>query len=146
MIHEIVSSDVEFARGMMDSGHPDTELLAYLATRGLDPAKAAQLVDDLRHGRESSAQLPYELRPASPSAIGSRETPRGAAQPAPHPHRKRSGSRKHTLSAIPWWFVILVGCALLALGYVLVQTGDGLATEGVNKDKHELPPAPTIQP
>jgi hypothetical protein len=68
MIHEIVSSDVEFARGMMDSGHPDTELLAYLATRGLDPAKAAQLVDDLRHGREPSAQLPYELRPASPNA------------------------------------------------------------------------------
>ena len=58
MIHEIVSSDVDFARGMMGSGHPDAEILAYLASRGLDPAKAAQLVVDLRHGRKPDTQLP----------------------------------------------------------------------------------------
>ena len=146
MIREIVSSDVDFARGMMDSGHPDAELLAHLASRGLDPTKAAQLVDDLRRGRQPNARLPFELRPAGPSTTGSPDPLRGEAQPAHHPHRKRSGSRKHKLSAIPWWFLLLVGIALFALGYVLVQTGNGLATEGVNKDKHEIPPAPTVQP
>jgi hypothetical protein len=142
MIHEIVSSDVDFARGLMDSGHSDTEILANLASRGVEPAKAAQLVEDLRHGRKPSAQLPSEFRPPGSSAVGDRRTARGEATQARHSHRRRSGSGKHQRSAIPWWFVILAGIALLALGYVLLETGTHLATEGVNQDKHEVPSVP----
>jgi hypothetical protein len=142
MIHELVSSDVDFARGMMDSGHPDAEILGYLASRGLDPAKAAQLVDDLRHGRKPDAQLPFELRPAGHRAVGGGETARKEPQPGQSFHRQRPRSGKHNRSAIPWWFVLLVVIALLALGYVLLETGANVSVE----DKHELPPAPGKQP
>ena len=126
----------------MDSGHSDTEILASLASRGLEPAKAAQLVDDLRHGRKPSAHLPFEFRPAGHSAVGKREAARGEAHHAPPAYRQRSGSGKRKRSAIPWWFVILIGIALLALGYVLLETGANISTD----DKHELPPAPGKQP
>jgi hypothetical protein len=146
MIHEIVSSDVDFARGMMDSGRSDTEILAYLASRGLEPAKAAELMDDLRHGRTPSAKLPFELRPPGHRAVGGRGTARGEAHPAQHAYRNLSGSWKRKLSAIPWWFVVLVGIALFALGYVLLEAGSRLSREGIDKDKHELPPAADKQP
>jgi hypothetical protein len=141
MIREIVSSDVDLARGMMDSGHSDPEILAYLASRGLEPARAAQLVDDLRHGRTPSAQLPFALRPPGDRAGGGRGTATGEAHHAPHSHRKRSRTSKYKLSAIPWWFVILASTALLALGYLLLQVGTHLSTDGIDKSKHELPPA-----
>jgi hypothetical protein len=142
MIHEILSSDVDFARGMMESGHPDAEILGYLASRGLEPAKATQLVDDLRHGRKPNAQLPFELRPVGQNAVGGRGTAKGEAHPGHHPHLKRSGSRKSTLSAIPWWFVLLIGIAVLALGYILLESGNNLSMDAINQNKHELPPAP----
>ena len=142
MIHEIVSSDVELARGMMDSGRSDIEILAYLASRSVEPAKAAQLVDDLRHGRKPSAQLPFELRPAAPSAVGGPRTAGEEAQSAKHAHRKRSGSGKHKRSAIPWWFVILLGITALALGYLLLGPGSSAPTDAINNEKHEIPPAP----
>lgn len=138
MIHEILSSDVDFARGLIDSGHSDPEILASLASRGLDPAPAAQLLDDLRHGRKPSANLPFDFRPASPGAVGKREPAREEAHRAPPAHRHRSHRRKHKRSAISWWFIILIGIALFALGYVLVQTGKGLSVD----DRHEIPPAP----
>ena len=142
MIHEIVSSDVDFARGMMDSGHPDAEILAYLASRGLEPAKAAQLVDDLRHGRTPSAQLPFELRPAGHSATEGRGTAKAEPYQAQPSYRKRSGSGKHKRSGIPWWFIILFLIAVLALGYVFLEAGSSVS---MDVEKHELPP-PLKQP
>jgi hypothetical protein len=142
MIHEIVSSDVDFVRGMMDSGHPDAEILAYLASRSLEPAKAAQLVDDLRHGRKPSVQMPFEIRPDGHSAVEGRKTARTEPYQAPQSHQHSSRSGKHKRSSIPWWFIIIVGIALVALGYVLLETGSNLSTEGINKDKHEIPPPP----
>jgi hypothetical protein len=142
MIHEIVSSDVELARGMMDSGRSDTEILAYLASRSVEPAKAAQLVDDLRHGRQPSTQLPFEFRPAAHHAVAGRRTATAEAQPAQPSHRKRSGSGKHKRSAIPWWFVVLVAITLLALGYLLLGPGSSAPADAINNEKHEIPPPP----
>jgi hypothetical protein len=139
MIREIVSSDVDFARGMMASGHSDTEILAVLASRGLDPAKAAQLMDDLRHGRTPNVQLPFDLHPPGHRAVAGRGTARAEAHPAQHPYRPRPGRGKRLLAAIPWWFLIPAGFALLALGYVLLQAGNHLSSQGVIQDKHEVP-------
>src|ERR1035438_8941236 len=122
MIHEIVSSDIEFAQGMMDSGHADAEILAYLASRSLDPAKAAQLVDDLRHGRKPSAQLPFELHPEAPRGIEGRATPSDDTHEPHRSHRRHSGSGRHHSAGIPWWFILLVTIALVALGYVLMRS------------------------
>lgn len=130
----------------MNSGHPNTEILAYLALRGLEPAKAAQLVDDLRHGRTPSAELPLELRPAGHSAVKGRATARGEAHQAQHSHRNGTGSVKHKRSAIPWWFVILVLVFLWALAYAWLEAGNHFSREAIDKDKHELPPGPGKQP
>lgn len=40
MIHEILQSDVEVARRLISSGHPDPEIVVALTARGIEPAKA----------------------------------------------------------------------------------------------------------
>ena len=140
MIHEILTSDITFAQGMMNSGHPDAEILAYLASRSLDPAKAALVVDDLRHGRKPKAQLPSDILSVGHNAAGGPATANRNAPPAQHSHHKRSGSRKPRGSGIPWWFVILFLIAAIAFGYVFMEAGSSLSTDGANTEKHELPP------
>ena len=143
MIHEILSSDVEFAKGMLNSSHSDAEILVYLTSRGIEPAKAADLLDDLRHGREPSARLAYvpgvgrspatgQPRPGGADAPPTSETPRK------HSHR----GRMHQRQGVPWWFILLALIFIVALGYAFFEMGSAASNESVSKVKHELPPPP----
>lgn len=142
MIHDLLSSDVDFARGMIDSSHPDAEILAYLASRGVEPSKASQLVDDLRHGRHPSAPLPFMPRPVGHGSVGGPGFAREGTHRQHHAHRRRSHSGKHRRSVIPWWFLMLVFVFLGALVYALFQAGAHLSKQGIDQYKHDLPSAP----
>jgi hypothetical protein len=143
MIHEILSSDVEFAQGMLKSSHSDLEIIAYLTSRGIEAAKAAALLDDLRHGRKPSVQLAFlpgvrssaatiQPGPAAPDAPPASETPRR------HSHR----TRMHQRQGVPWWFIFLVAIFVLAIGYAFFEMGADESSESASKIKHELPPPP----
>ena len=142
MIHEILPSDVELARGMLDASHSDAEILANLASRGIEPAKAAELVDDLRHGRTPRTECPYQL-----AATGRRQKPRPEAtdpqvpQKPDSPHG-RSHRKPHKRSAIPWWFAVLALIFILAIGYALFEAGRAVTRSGMQQDRHEIPAAP----
>lgn len=142
MIHETLPADVEFARGMINASHSDAEILASLAARGLEPAKAAAMVDDLRHGRAPSFQLPYP-----PDAVFRSTTRRSRSAavhpppPAPAPELQPH-HRKHHRSRVPWWFVLLALFFLCALGYALFETGRAVSGSAVQDSKHDLPAAP----
>jgi hypothetical protein len=143
MIHEILPSDVEFTRGMINSSHTDAEILACLASRGIGPAEAAALVDDLRHGREPSAEMPFRLGQRGPAATGRPQAAARDAPPQSHPERHRSHHRRsHRSSGMPWWFVLLVLVFLLALAYALFLAGSSVSTNAVDTGRHEIPPAP----
>jgi hypothetical protein len=142
MICEILSSDVEFAQGMLKSSHSDAEILAYLTSRGIEPAKAAELLDDLRHGRKPNAQPAFvpgaggslttnQPRPARAAALPAAEAPRR------HSHR---GSLKR--SGFPWWFILLIVIFIMALGYAFFEMGGDASSDSLGKAKHELPSPP----
>ena len=107
MIHEVLQSDVEVARRLISSGHPDPEIVVALTSRGIEPAKATQLLDDLHHGRRPAVQVLVVPRPSGDGAVGSPGTARGDAPQEKHSHGSRSRGGKHHPSGIPWWFVIL---------------------------------------
>jgi hypothetical protein len=142
MIHEILPTDVEFAKAMLHSSHSDAEILACLASRGLEPTKAAALVDDLRHGRTPTVQLPFAAG-QSPPAANSRPLPavRHTA-PQPPPPQSRPHKHSHRRGGLPWWFVLLILIFVGALGYVLCEAGGCMSKVTVPHDRHELPPPP----
>jgi hypothetical protein len=143
MIHEILSSDVEFAKGMLDASHSDAEILGYLASRGIDPAKAAELLDDLRHGRKPNT--PMTLVPHAPGPTAAeRGGPVGAdAFPGSESRRRHShGRRRYKQPRMPWWVILLAAIFILALAYAFFEAGSEASKESVSKVKHELPPPP----
>ncbi|HOC56099.1 MAG TPA: hypothetical protein PKI20_10795 [Verrucomicrobiota bacterium] len=142
MIHEILPSDVEFAKGMLDASHSDEEIRTSLAARGIEPAKAAALVDTLRHGQTPHIPFPPGLpvarhhHEASPSASNS------------PPPEKRHVSREHfhrnklKASARWLWVVVVAVIFTVAIGYVLLQVVGVVTHMGVQQDIHELPHSP----
>ena len=142
MIRELLSSDVEFAQGMLNSSHSDAEILASLTLRGIEPAKAAELLDELRHGRKPSVLLAFLPGvEGSPQAGGPR--PGGAdAPPTPEPPHKHAHRGSHQRNGVSWWFIFLMVLFILALGYAYVEMGSDASKESVGKAKHELPPPP----
>ena len=143
MIREILSSDVEFAKGMLASSHSDAEILGYLTSRGIEPAKAVELLDDLRHGRQPNTPLAFEAG-TTRSPAAERGGPAKAHAPVAFesPRRHSHGRRRYKQLSVPWWFVFLAAIFILALGYAFLQMGADASRESVNKVKHELSPPP----
>ena len=141
MTHDILPSDVDFARAMLDSNHPEAEILAFLVSRGIEAAKAGSLIDDLRHGRHPSAQLPFGPGEGRPGATA--KAPAAAGDAPPHSRLPQSRPhRRHRRSRVPWWFVGVMIIFVLALGYALFEAWNAANRMGVQQDKHDVPDAP----
>ena len=117
MTPQILQSDIDLAKRMLQVGAPDADIIAALVRRRIDQESAALLVDDLRHGRAVIPQL--ELSPegtlltseASPSPVSSS---RGASTPGPEgeSRRRRRGRRSSGVRKIG----LLLGLLLIASG------------------------------
>ena len=143
MIHEILPSDVEVAREMLKASHSDAEILTSLASRGIEPARATQLVDDLRHGRKPNFQVQFGLGSSAHRAkrgpgTATEDAPQAAGSAQPH-----SRHRKHNRSGVSWWFSLLVVIFLWALWYAWLKMGAYPSQEVIDFDKHKIPDAPT---
>lgn len=143
MIHEILSSDVELAKGMLESSHSDAEILGYLASRGIDPAKAIELLDNLRHGKKPDTPMVFVPGGARHPATESGRALVADASPAAESRRRHSHSRRrYKQPRMPWWLILLAATFILALAYAFFVGGSDAAKESVDTVKHELPPAP----
>ena len=93
MTHDILQSDIALATRLMGDQRPDEEILRALVYRGVDPAKAAKLLDDLHSGRKpevrpplpSEMTLPRHPRSSSTARETSRESSTRSQEPAPPP-------------------------------------------------------------
>jgi hypothetical protein len=132
MVHDILPSDVELARGMLDSGHSDAEAVAFLASRGVEPAKALELLDDLRLGRTPNAQI-FSIPGASDHADAA------IAGTQPLVRRHRHHRHKHSRREVPWWFVCLAVIFLLSLIYCLLEWRQSLVVDRQDRDIHAIP-------
>jgi hypothetical protein len=142
MIHEILPSDVEFARGLINSSHSDAEILAYLASRGIETAQAAKLVDDLRHGRQPSVQVPFVPFPGGHGTSGRAKVARAHSHHEYHAPQRHSRSGKHRTAGLPWWFVLLLLIFVGALIYLFLGTEPDASKAAIDHGRHEIPSPP----
>ena len=143
MIHEILPSDVEFAHELLNTPHSDEEIFASLASRGIELAKAAQMVDDLRHGREPNCQAQFALGSTACRAKRGPETATADAPQATGSPRSRSRHRRHKRFGGFWYLVLLAVIFLWALWYALLKTGTDTSRDGMGFDSDQIPEAPT---
>jgi len=134
MTHDILRTDIKLATRLMDEKRPDNEIIAALVTRGIEPATAAQLVDDLRNGKKVDAQstLPMEfgLARRSRSKNGSQGSRQDQPSRSSQDESRREPPRHATVrgqekSAVPWRtpaiFVALVVVVVVVGGILVFQ-------------------------
>ena len=76
MTHDIVQSDIALASRLIGAQRPDQEILQALVLRGIDPAQAAKLLDDLHNGRKPEVRTSLPLEMTMPRRSRSRSSTR----------------------------------------------------------------------
>jgi hypothetical protein len=133
MTHSILTTDIELAKKLLTAARPDGAIIAALVSRGIDSASAAQLVNDLRNGRQVTPTVPAGLEMSTSSSRrhsrsrreSRRKQPQSAArssESAPHAeraHERHSDARKNSstlwlLAAVPICFVAVIVGVLIS--------------------------------
>jgi hypothetical protein len=129
MTHDILQSDITLATRLIGDQCPNEEVILALVHRGVDPAQAAKLLDDLRSGKKPTAQSPLPPEMGMSRRSRSRNAARGTSQgsptrsPDPGSRRQRSSppaTRGRKKPAVVWMvavvvFVLAIGVAGIAL-------------------------------
>ncbi|MGO8928748.1 MAG: hypothetical protein ACLQU3_17920 [Limisphaerales bacterium] len=97
MTHDVLRTDIELATRLRAAERPDDEIIAALVQRGVDPAGAARLVDDLRDGRKAIAQSPVPPEFLLPRRIRTKSGDRGTGPSQPQPAQGANLRRKHSV-------------------------------------------------
>src|SRR5258705_7806923 len=105
MTNDILQSDIDLARRLLDARRPADEIVAALSYRGINGNRAAQLVADLQAGKAVEPDKPITISLPSSSTDQTRPPEQQQSpQAAPpelseeRPQRSRSRPRKK----MPW--------------------------------------------
>jgi hypothetical protein len=134
MTPNILPTDIDLASKLAASGRPPGDIVSALVSRGVDPATAAQVADDLLHGRRVEPQIPpaLEISPRRRRRSGEASPPEGQPAPsnfAPQPSapsrnrpRNRPGPKRFELSIAQWLLAIAaLGAVGVAIGLLVVD-------------------------
>ena len=152
MTHDILQSDIALATRLMGEQRSNEEILQALKYRGVDPAKAAKLLDDLHSGRKpeirpplpSEVTLPRRPRSSSTARGTSRESRTHSQEPPPPaelPQRSAPSTRRNAVlgKVATASFLVL---AVAAVGHALLKRGPA---GSVALGKTQAKPAVAIQ-
>jgi hypothetical protein len=132
MTPNILPTDIELASKLVASGRPPGDIVAALVSRGIDPATAAQVADNLLHGRRVEPQIPAALEISPRRRRRSSEAGPQGGQPAPtasapqpsassrNRPRNRPGAKRFELTIAQWLLAIAAVCAVgVAIGLLV---------------------------
>lgn len=140
MTPDVLQSDIELATRLRDEQRPSDEIIRALVHRGVDPVKAAQLLDDLLNGRSVAARstLGSELglrrrsRAMSTATGGETRVPsrspagKHRRQPRARPAPEKQEGSKHFQRI----FLTLAALAVVAVGLALFLRAKSDKTAG----------------
>jgi hypothetical protein len=131
MTNDILRTDIELATRLLEEKRPDDQIITALTFRGIDPARAAQVVDDLRNGREVKTQTVLStgsgLRRRSRTSDASREasqaqSSRSSKAESPPKTPRHGAAHHHKKPGISWVVpALVVVLVAVVAGMVMVQ-------------------------
>jgi hypothetical protein len=143
MTHDILQTDIELAKELIESNRPDAEVALALTRRGLDSAVAGRLVEDLRNGRRVQPQMAVEWvtrRRSGSRSSGEAGHDRPSAQPSPsrstsekrsNQRRPSRGARKKAKeNAIVWVVAVILACLVVVTAIVIFKHSQRTKDDG----------------
>jgi hypothetical protein len=132
MTHDILQTDIDLATRLKDDQRPDEEIILALAHRGVDAAKAVELVDNLRNGRPPTSQplIPPEFarsrrsRSRNVAREPGQNPPTRSAPAASRAERQSQPALQGRKKSVVLWLaaVALVGLAVAVVALVLSRS------------------------
>jgi hypothetical protein len=132
MTHEVLPSDIELARRMLAAKRRESEVVAALLLRKIEPAKASRLVADLKGGRATFPEAASEfVRTAGPPPSSRRNPATSDGPGGVRPGSQESGGGRGEASptaryaTVALSLVAVAGVAVALSGYwrpLLVST------------------------
>jgi hypothetical protein len=126
MTNDILQSDIDLARRLLDAGRPADEIVAALGYRGINANRAARLVADLQAGKTVEPDKPIAInlpsRTIEETAPSGQQLSRRSTQ-ADLPERpQNSRSMQRKAHSFPWFTMIaLAAAAVCVVSFVLLN-------------------------
>jgi len=126
MTNDILQTDIDLARKLLDARQPSDEIVAALSYRGIDGGRAAQLIADLQGGKKVEPDRPISINLASrttenPASAQERQGAR-RTQPELAGERRESRPTRRKANAFPWFTTIgLTSAAVCVAMFVLLS-------------------------
>jgi hypothetical protein len=129
MTNDILQSDIDLARKLLDANRPADEIVVALGYRGINGNRAAQLVADLQAGKAVEPDRPIYVNLPSPSQQPSRKItpPELAAEPP-----QASWGRQKKSNAFPWFTIIALAAAAVCVVAFVLLTRKSRTNDSVN--------------
>src|SRR5690348_10394685 len=108
MTDEILQTDIDLARRLIDEGDGDAEIIGHLARRNISPERATRLVSDLRAGQAVEPDHVWR-------AVSSRSARTASLAPS-----SRSGSEARRNPAplrVPWFRILVALAVAVCIGF-----------------------------
>lgn len=127
MTNDILQSDIDLARRLLDASRPCEEIVAALGYRGINGPRAAQLVADLQAGKVVEPDKPITinlpLNPTSETRPSEQQQSRKAA-PAELPEARHPSSRSRPRKKIglPWFILLALAAATVSVAAFVLLT------------------------
>lgn len=126
MTNDILQSDIDLARNLLDGNRPSDEIIAALGYRGIEGNRAAQLVADLQAGKKVEPDRPISIhlppRTSEDPAPTAVEPRANATQAVSTGERRDSRSTQRKANTFPWFTIIaLVSAAVCVAIFVFLS-------------------------
>jgi hypothetical protein len=134
MTRDILQSDIELARKLLEDACPDNQIIETLLRRGIPEAQASHLVEDLRHGKLVMAKPPSVKPPAL--VLPNPALERGGSfrrRRSHQPHRSRPTRRAERNVILALALVCLLVIAAVVLWYRPHRTASPATGSAVSK-------------
>lgn len=136
MTHDILQSDIDLARRLVERGRPDDEVVAALAYRGIDSSRAAGLVAALQDGKAVEADKPIAInlpRKTTAEAIAAKSQHQTLPVYSRAEGSPRSKAKRQKTNAFPWFTTIVLASVAVCGGVFILLSRKSHTADSVDK-------------
>ncbi len=120
MTHDVLQSDIDLARRLLETRRPASEIVTALTYRGVNSDRATQLVSDIESGKTVEPDRPITIHlpgeATAPIIVPASASERKSISPKTSNRRAGKRSRNSKTDAFPWAMLIAMASAVVCIG------------------------------
>jgi hypothetical protein len=149
MTNDILQSDIDLARRLLDAQRPPEDIVVALGYRGINGNRAAQLIADLQAGKTVEPDRPITISLPSktveePPASEHQQSGRSAAAELTRERPRESRTERQKGGAFPWFTLIALISAAICVGAFMILSRKSHTNLSTDQSRSPVPSANAV--